>query len=71
MFIGCSCRCQALLTRRATGGSSQRGRSATAAVQELTFKQSVAVADLCVVKVAEASLTHVATDGAGKPRPLA
>src|SRR3954462_2147351 len=81
-------------------GKLARGRVATVAVKEFTFKQPVQIGDLLsfyvdlvrigntsitvtvevyaerrpadpkVVKVTEATLTYVAIDGAGKPRPV-
>ena len=82
-------------------GRTARGRVATVAVKEFTFKQPVQIGDLLsfyvdlvrigrtsitvqvevyaerfraqgqFVKVTEASLTYVAIDDAGKPRPFA
>ncbi len=81
-------------------GKLARGRIATVAVKEFTFKQPVQIGDLLsfyadvqhvgntsitvkvevyaerrpadpkVVKVTEATLTYVAIDGAGRPRPV-
>jgi acyl-CoA thioesterase YciA len=81
-------------------GRAARGRIATVAVKEFTFKQPVQIGDLVsfyvelvrigttsvtvkvevyaerrpsapeVVKVTEATLTYVAIDGAGRPRPV-
>ena len=81
-------------------GRIARGRIATVAVKEFTFKQPVQIgdllsfyvdlvrigttsvtvkvevyaergpADLKVVKVTEATLTYVAIDGSGRPRPV-